>query len=192
MSNRAKSGNHGMSIAGNNNHVTKIDHQTNIHFQDAPKTLSKSFLFDICKCIAESDIEYDDDYSIRDNVDWNYKLEYNEVNLYIDLFDEYCIGYEDMEKVLRNFEKRDDILKKIRAIYLKKEIGQSKVSSDELLDLVFTEIKLHCVQICSATSENDFSDEELDEAIYLVMFYAITKCKLLKVPPKDGEDNDHK
>ena len=33
-------------------------------------------------------------------------------------------------------------------------------------------------------NNSDLLDEEVDQAIYLIMFYVFTKCKLLKPVPK--------
>ncbi|TCW43231.1 hypothetical protein EC917_1467 [Bacillus thuringiensis] len=77
------------------------------------------------------------------------------------------------------------MVKKIRTVYLEVEKVRKKeeFDGDYVIKQVFFRLK---EEVCYSAliSESDLLDEEVDEAIYLIMFYAFTKCKLLKPVPK--------
>lgn len=185
----AKSGDNGVSIVGSGNKVI------NISFEDkTKKTLSRSVLFDICKVIAELDIEYEEEYSIQGNSDWIDKFEYNEVKAFIDVFDNYSDGYNEVSKVLQGYLKKHLMVKKIRAVYLEVEELREKenLNGDHVLKQVFERLK---EEVCysALVIENELLDEEVDQAIYLSMFYTFTKCKLLKpIPEVEVWDDDNR
>lgn len=101
LSNSAKSGDNGTSIVGNENTLTTYNFSS-----QTPKILKRSAIFDVCKIIAELDIDYDDEYSIQNNSDWMEKFEYNKVDLYVEIFDNYSDGYDEVSKVLHGYLKR--------------------------------------------------------------------------------------
>ena len=180
LGSNARSGDYGTSIVGDNN-----THKTfNIGTQ-TPRILNRSAIFDVCKTIAELNIEYDDEYSIQTNSDWMEKFEYNKVDLYIDVFDNYSDGYDEVSKVLHSYLKKTIMIKKIRTVYLEVEKvrKKDKLDGDYVIQEVFRRLK---EEVCYSAliGESDLLDEEVDEAIYLIMFYAFTKCKLLKPVPK--------
>lgn len=181
LSNSAKSGDNGTSVVGNQNTFTTIKFGS-----QTPKILKRSAIFDVCKTIAELDIDYDDEYSIQNNSDWMEKFEYNKVDLYVEIFDNYSDGYDEVSKVLQGYLKKTIMVKKIRTVYLEfeKVREQEKLDGDYVVKQVFDRLK---EEVCYSAliSESDLLDEEVDAAIYMIMFYAFTKCKLLKPVPKD-------
>lgn len=181
LSNSAKSGDNGTSIVGNENVLTTINFSSR-----TPKILKRSAIFDVCKIIAELDIDYDDEYSIQKNSDWMEKFEYNKVDLYVKIFDNYSDGYDEVSKVLQSYLKKTIMVKKIRTVYLEVEEVREKeqLDGDFVIKQVFERLK---EEVCYSAliSESDLLDEEVDAAIYMIMFYAFTKCKLLKPVPKD-------
>ncbi|MED4592291.1 MULTISPECIES: hypothetical protein [Bacillus] len=183
FSNSARSGDNGTSIVGNENKLTTV----NLGSQ-TPKILKRSVIFDVCKIIAELDIDYDDEYSIHNNSDWMEKFEHNKVKAYVEIFDNYSDGYDEVSKVLHGYLKKSIMVKKIRTVYLEVEKVREdeKLDGDYVINQVFRRIKEE-VWYNALINESDLIDEEVDEAIYLIMFYAFTKCKLLKPVPKDVE-----
>lgn len=177
----AKSGDNGTSIVGDNNSLRTFNFGSH-----TPKILSRSAIFDICTIIAELDIDYDDEYSIQTNSDWMEKFEYNKVDLYIEVFDTYSDGYDEVSKVLHGYLKKTIMVKKIRTVYLEVEKVREteRLDGDYVIKQVFNRLK---EEVCYSAliSESDLLDEEVDEAIYMIMFYVFTKCKLLKPVPKD-------
>jgi len=179
--NSARSGDNGTSLVGDNNRLTTF----NLGSQ-TPRILNRTAIFDVCKTIAELDIDYDDDYSIQSNSDWMEKFEYNEVDAYIEVFDNYSDGYDVVSKVLQSYLKKTVMVKKVRTVYLEVEKVRKKenLDGDYIIEQVFCRLK---EEVCYSAliSESNLIDEEVDEAIYLIMFYVFTKCKLLKPIPKD-------
>lgn len=187
LSKKAHAGDGGNAIVGNQN---SIGNQTiNLFDPNLLPTTKRSALFEICSTIAEKEIEYNDDYSLFENVDWTEKLEFNNVDIYSNIFDTYSDGYMEIEEVLQSYNKREIMVKKIHTLYLKSE--KKRIENDEdgdfVLDLVFDEIKT-IIQRHAHFNNSDLLEENIDEAIYLIMFYIFTKCKLLKKPPKEGVD----
>ncbi|MCL1702436.1 hypothetical protein [Lysinibacillus sp. Bpr_S20] len=183
LSSSARSGDNGTSIVGDGNNLTTFNFGS-----QTPKILKRSAIFDVCKTIAELDIDYDDEYSIQNNSDWMEKFEYNKVDLYVGIFDNYSDGYDEVSKVLHGYLKKTIMVKKIRTVYLEVEKvrEEEKLDGDYVIKQVFNRLK---EEVCYSAliSESDLLDEEVDQAIYLIMFYAFTKCKLLKPVPKDVE-----
>ena len=179
-SSSARSGDNGTSLVGDNNTLITFNFGS-----QTPRILNRSAIFDVCKTIAELDIEYDDEYSIQTNSDWMEKFVHNEVDLYIEVFDNYSDGYDEVSKVLHSYLKKTVMVKKIRTVYLEVEKvrKQEKFDGDYVIEQVFRRLK---EEVCYSAliSETDLFNEEVDEAIYLIMFYAFTKCKLLKPVPK--------
>lgn len=182
LSNSARSGDNGTSIVGDHNNVLEVKFESK-----TPRILKRSVIFDVCKKIAELDIEYDDEYSIQTNSDWMEKFEYNNVDDYIEVFDNYSDRYDEVSKVLHSYLKKTIMIKKIRAVYLKidKIRKSEKLDGDYVIEEVFNHLK-EGVFYSALINGSELIDEEIDEAIYLVMFYAFTKCKLLKPVPKWG------
>lgn len=180
LSNSARSGDNGISLVGDNNKLSTFNFGS-----QTPRILNRSAIFDVCKTIAELDIEYDDEYSIQSNSNWMEKFEYNEVDLYIEVFDNYSDGYDEVSKVLQSYMKKTVMVKKVRTVYLEVEKvrKKEKFDGDYVIEQVFRRLK---EEVCYSAliSESDLLDEEVDEAIYLIMFYVFTKCKLLKPVPK--------
>ncbi|SDZ68647.1 hypothetical protein SAMN05421736_13710 [Evansella caseinilytica] len=183
LNNTARSGDNGTSIVGDKNNLNTFNFGSK-----TPKILKRSAIFDVCKIIAELDIDYDDEYSIQKNSDWMEKFEYNKVDLYVEIFDNYSDGYDEVSKVLQGYLKKTIMVKKIRTVYLEVERVREKenLDGDYVIKQVFQRLK---EEVCynSYINENDLLDEEVDEAIYLIIFYVFTKCKLLKPVPKDEE-----
>lgn len=180
LGNNARSGDNGTSVVGNNNtfNTVQFDNQT-------PRILRRSAIFDICKIIAELDIEYDDEYSIQSNSDWMEKFDYNNVQHYVKIFDNYSDGYDEVSKVLNGYLKKTIMVKKICTVYLEVEKvrEQENLDGDYVIKQVYLRLK---EEVCynDLINNSDLLDEEVDQAIYLIMFYAFTKCKLLKPVPK--------
>ncbi|MBC2174231.1 hypothetical protein [Listeria booriae] len=178
--NRAQSGDYGISSVGDGTVI-------NVFNGVIPKSMKRSVVHEICVRVAETDLDYVDEYSIRGNVDWNEKLEFNRVGIFVDIFENYSDGYTEVEKILVGYPERDVMVKKIHTMYLKQEREREKLDkdSDFVLEEVFNQIKeTVCLGHYFSDSEDNLIDEEVDEAIYLIMFYVFTKCKLLKKPTK--------
>lgn len=178
----ATSGDNGNSIVGSGNNLTTYNFDSQI-----PKRLKRSVIFDVCKIISELDINYDDEYSIQNNSDWMNKFEYNDVSLYIEIFENYSDNYDEVYKVLNTYLKKIIMVKKVRSIYLKVEDLRKKgnYNGDFVIEEVFELLK---EEVCFSAlmNESNLLDEEVDEAIYMIMFYTFSKCKLLKPLPKGG------
>lgn len=182
MINKAISGDQGTSIIGDNNKITNITID-----KTGPHILNRSILFEVCKSISDMDIAYDDSYSIKGNSDWNAKFEYNNVDKYIEIFENYSDAYDDVSKVINSNPKKNIMIKKIRKIYLEKEKEVNKknvINGDEIIEAVFNEIKYH-IYVIDTNQDEKLIDEYVDEAIYMIMFYTFSLCKLLKPVPKE-------
>lgn len=180
----AKAGDNGVAIVGNNNTVISLD-------KNSPQIIPRSYIADICKSIADMNIEFDDDYSIQQNSDWMDKFNYNLVHTYVDIFDNYSDGYDDLIDILRGNKRRSVMVMKIRTVYLKIDGSRPKnTDGDYIIEQVFKTLK---DEICNQNliAPINLADEEIDSAIYLIMFYAFTKCKLLKPVPKEEKKYDY-
>ncbi len=171
MGNSIKSGNHSTDIIGDNN-------QTTNNFYDTIP--NRTIVYDLCMIIADSDIEAGE-YDIRSNVSWTGKLERNNVINYLEIFDDYCDVYDDFEEILvSQYDKRDKLIRKIRHIYLSVIIKNKSKEEDGdwVLDEVYNILRDTVIQ--ANYNPNEIILEDIERTIILIMFYAITKCQLLK------------
>lgn len=173
LNTNVSSGENGISISGDGNivNVNKLDNITS-------RNIPRSLLREICIKISNIDIE-ESDYSIRKNSDWLKKFEYNKVKKYIEIFDEYSAGYDSIENVLKTIPDPTSIMKKMKAMYLKIKPNDN-IDGDFILEQIFNKLK---EEICNEDFVNPtyLYDEQVDYAIYLIMLYAFTKCKILEV-----------
>lgn len=142
-----------------------------------------SILHQVCKAIMESDISVtpEDDYSLKTNSNWMKKFEYNKVVAYIDIFDDEAPDIDQLEEVMEGFPNRVLMINKIKHIYrmVAKESPESEFDGDFVLETVFKDL-------CKVIDESGFPAddqtplEQMERYIKLVMFYAFTKCQLLK------------
>lgn len=187
LSNNAKSGDNSVSISGENNQVTFNSFNENkLHI------LKRTAIFEICQRIANIQIDYDDEYSIQHNSDWMDKFAYNNVNTYVEIFDNYSDGYDEVSEILQSYLNKTKMVKKVRTLYLEieKVRFERKLDGDYVLDQLFKKLK---EEVCYSASFNtvDLLDEDVDEAIYLIMFYVFTKCKILKPIPEEFNEDDN-
>lgn len=153
------------------------------HFSDGPK---RSIIFNVCRAISESNIEYDEEYSIKNNANWLHKFSFNNVKRYQEIFEDYASGYDKIEEILRGFPFREMTIRKIHTCYLKslRNYDTKNFDGDSILEDVFKQLKTLAANVNVIESEPLY-DESIDEAIYLIMFYAFSKCKLLQIPSAD-------
>lgn len=177
----AKSGDNGTSVVGDGNVFNTVNFDSYV-----PKVLPRSVISNVCKMIAEMEIEYDDDYSIQQNSDWMEKLAYNEVKVFVEIFDNYSDGYDEVSKILQTHLKRTAMVMKIRTVYIKVDSAKPEgADGDYIISEIFKELKEEvCCQ--ELIRPEGLYDEDVEAAIYLIMFYAFTKCKILKPVPKGG------
>ena len=177
--NKSQAGDNSISNSGNDNELT----QNNYNFSDImPK---RTIIFDLCELIANQNIP-SGNYSIKTNTDWTLKLDYNSVVEYTEIFDEYCDIYLDFEEILKEqYSEREKMIRKIHHIYRDVRISypDKKSDGDFILQKVFVKLS-ELVNIANYDPSNQVEEEEIDRTIVLIMFYTLTKCKLLEVPIK--------
>ncbi|MEI3610190.1 hypothetical protein [Pseudogracilibacillus sp. SO10305] len=143
------------------------------------KVLNRTYLFDFClKFSVIEDVP--ESYNGEFTSDYEGKMEYNEIEVYKDIFFE-CDHYlDDVETILEGIPKRQRILSNINNKYKKiKRFGQWG-NKDELCEGVYDYL-IDVIQ-----NDNNFKDiyvEDAELAIHALMYYAFTKCKLLDPIP---------
>lgn len=173
---------------GNNNAVANGPNALAIinNFNGAVGLPRRAAIFEVCKIISEANIDFSEEYSISKNPDWNVKIKFNNVVEFVDIFDFYASGYDRIEKLLSGFPKREVMIRKINCVYIRLRAKNTLIdrnNGDLMLSKVFDALKLLLNQL-NDQIELPLMDEEIDSAIYLLMFYAFTKCKLLQPPTK--------
>lgn len=175
----SQAGDNGISNSGHHNDIR----QTNINFMDGmPK---RTVIYDLCQLIATQDIPAGE-YSIKENIDWTLKLNYNNVVEYTEVFDEYCDVYLEFEEILKDqYSDREKMVKKVHHIYRNIRITHpdKKQDGDFILQRVFEELS-KLISFANYDPTDQVKEEEIDRTLILIMFYTLTKCKLLEVPTK--------
>lgn len=171
MRNSITSGERSTNVIGDGANIT------NNFYDTIP---NRTIIYDLCLIIADSDIEVGN-YDIRSNVSWTDKLKKNNVVSYIEIFDAYCDVYDDFEEILESqYDKRDKLIRKIQTVYINLCIKNEdrKNDGDWILGEVYKILTETVIQ--AHYNPDGIFIEDIERTIILIMFYAITKCQLLK------------
>lgn len=168
-------------INGNENTIT-YNHTEFTFGSGAKATASVSLIYEVCKLISETDFEITEEYSIKKNSEWEEKISYNEIEIYKVIFQDQYYSYDKVGMALKQIPKRDLLVRNVRTIYQKQKLKSA--NNDEILEKVFNELS-HLVITSGIKNGHELYEEEKNDAIYSVMFYAFTKCQLLE-PVPDG------
>ncbi|SFE26350.1 hypothetical protein SAMN05428981_104223 [Bacillus sp. OV194] len=174
----ASTGDQGVAIIGDNN---------NVQIAAAPGVTNRSFLYDVCCIIADSNIKETAEYSIEKNSEWSSKMRFNKIKKYKRLFEMHAYSYGDVEEILEGFEKRETLIRHIKSIYIEYVDEDEDLPKDTILSLVKEEL-LRIVADCNISSGSLLTEEHKAETIYQIMFYAFTKCQLLEPIPEDERE----
>jgi len=169
----ATGGDGSINIAGDGNTASILQYEA---FQ-------RTWLYDICLVIKEASIPLDDDdnFSIKMNSDWLEKLEYNQVKIYAEIFQQDSYAFDQLEDVIKDFPNSVEMIRKVRHIYLfvEKERESKSEDGDYVLEQVFKQLS-QLVDESNRPIEKQIPLEEKERYIKLVMFYVFTRCQLLK------------
>ncbi|EPH74754.1 TPA: hypothetical protein ACGY62_001448 [Enterococcus faecalis] len=144
----------------------------------------RAFVFDVCKIIVEKNFEENAEYSISSNANWSKKIEYNQIDKYELIFDEYSFAREDIEELLEGYENRTKLIRNFKTLYIDSTYKFPNENNDYRLDWVFKSL---CNIVDESSEPTDaLYTEDRNQAIYQLMFYAFTKCQILEKPPKKG------
>lgn len=169
----ATGGDGSINIAGDGNTASILQYEA---FQ-------RTLLYDVCLAIKDANITLDEDdsFSIRMNSDWLEKLEYNQVKIYAEIFQQESYTFDQLEEVIKNFPSSVEMIRKVRHIYLfvEKEREMKSEDGDYVLERVFKQL-CQLVDESNRPIEKQMPLEEKERYIKLVMFYVFTRCQLLK------------
>ena len=181
--NNIKSGSHSTNVIGDGNEV--VTYIT----KSASTAIRRSYLYEVCKELLDADIKPSDDYSLKTPSEWTEKLDYNSVSPnYVEILTADQHAYDVIEEVMISFKNRDVLIKKVNYLYHVADAEREKTTKDAdfVLDNVFR-------ALCDALKDHEdglterLPDEERERCVWLIMFYAFTKCKILKKPPTRTE-----
>lgn len=182
MSEAIRSGADSNNIIGNNNRIG----DTLLYIPNPNNRMKRSVLYDVCCTLSKAEMNDREEYALHTNSDWLEKIEYNDIDEYKDVFEMYSFYYGVVEEVLKQIPKREVLIRNIKTIYRKNKRIHFNCTKDEILDAVFNELSEIVVQ-SDQFSDEGLLEEEKCEAIYLIMFYAFTKCQLLDVVPRRND-----
>lgn len=169
----ATGGDGSINIAGDGNTASILQYEV---FQ-------RTWLYDVCLAIKEANMPLDDDdnFSIKMNSDWLEKLEYNQVNIYAEIFQQESYTFDQLEEVIKSFPNSVEMIRKVRHVYLfvEKERESKSEDGDFVLEQVFKQL-CQLVDESHRPLEKQMPLEEKERYIKLVMFYVFTRCQLLK------------
>ncbi|HET8670935.1 MAG TPA: hypothetical protein VFM05_10010 [Candidatus Saccharimonadales bacterium] len=172
-------GDDSIGVIGDGNTIEK-----HIHYAAFAAPVRRSYLYELCQVILDSDIEPSDEDSIESNAKWQEKLDFNRVSpQYAEIFDNDSYAYDDMVEIVTAFPNGVILLRKIHNIYLEKERERevSGQDGDFVLREVFGELE-RMIDTHEDTLEARMADEERDRCLWLIMFYVFTQCQLLRKP----------
>lgn len=182
MSGTIRSGDNSPSVIGNNNRIG----DTYLHVPNHNNRMRRSILYDVCCTLSKAEMNFREEYALHTNSDWIEKIEYNHIEKYKEIFEMYSLYYGVVEEVLERIPKRELLIRNIKTTYVKSKNVNANFSKDEILDIVFNNLSEIVVQ-SDQFSDDPMLEEEKNEAIHLIMFYAFTKCQLLEIVPRRNE-----
>ncbi|MEK5069613.1 hypothetical protein [Sporosarcina sp. FSL K6-1508] len=150
------------------------------HYANPQQILNKTYLYGFCVKFSEVE-DTAESYDTEIASDIEEKMDYNEIDLYKEIFFE-CDHYiDDVEAILEEIPRRQRILSKINNKYKRFKKFEKWNDKDELCEWVYNYLY--------ETIENDQSSgdiflEDAELAIQALMYYSFTKCKLLDPIPK--------
>lgn len=163
--------------SGNNNDFRKYE----AHYYDTAKSINRSYLFDFCLEFSKIELAPDNEYDTSTVSGYEDKMDYNEIDIYKDIFTACAHYIEDVESILNEIPNRELLVKNINTVYKKMKKFESWPDKDHLCDLVFKNLY---TKLAENISSNDLVEEQANEAIHTIMYYALTKCKLLDPIPE--------
>ncbi|WPK11285.1 hypothetical protein R6U77_15535 [Lysinibacillus louembei] len=169
---------HNQSI-GNNSHVINGNNST-IEISYSLKTVTPSDIYKVCE-ILDGNLNENNDFIFDLNPDWLEKMEYNFLDHYKDIFEEYCIFYEAVEEVFRSTNINGTrLLRRINIIYKDILIENAHLNSDKIIKNVINTLKK---VVEDSYEETTLTTEHIEDVILSVVFFAFTRCKVLEKPP---------
>lgn len=145
-------------------------------------SFKRSILYDICRAIKNASIPlYEElDYDFKES-GWDEKMDYNQIQIYADIFRQEAFAYDELDEVMREFTNREAMIMKINHTYRMtlKEQTNPNIDNDTILEEVFNKL-MKVVDDSSFPEKKQIHIEQKERYIRLIMFYAFTKCKLLK------------
>lgn len=164
-----------VAIRGNNNNVSQ-------HIVPPIREPKRAFVYEVCKLIVDKNFDENSEYSISENADWTKKIEYNKIEKYKILFEEYSFAREDIEELLNGYENRTKLIRNFKSLYINSVYNFPDANNDFRLDCVFE-------KLCTTVDESSILSDEIyiedrNQSIYQLMFYAFTKCQILEIPPR--------
>jgi hypothetical protein len=108
-------------------------------------------------------------------------MEYNHIEIYADIFNQEAFAYDELDNVMKEFSNRQQMIMKINHTYkmVLKEHIDNPIDNDFILEEVFRRL-MKVVDDSSLPEKEQIHLEHKERYIRLIMFYAFTKCKLLK------------
>lgn len=164
------SGDGGINIAGNGNIVNYS--QTPIKYE----LLSK-----LCKGFINSDFNGNEDMNVIElPVELLEKIEYNNLNLHKELYEDFSTYLLDIEEVVDK-TLGDDSIKLVRMIkHLYKEtVANNKDYSN---DQILFDMENRLMSYTDLINSKEYYNEDVQNAICQVVLYVFQKCQILKKP----------
>ena len=165
-------GNDSTVVNGNNNNV----------YNTSVETVTPSEIYKVCQ-ILDGDLTENDDLIIDKNPNWSCKMKFNQVQVYQETFQDYCIFYESVESIFQSSAiNGKSLLRRINTIYRDELIDNNNLKSDEIIQQIIINLRGIVTKSYQATT---LTQEHIEDVIISVVFFAFTRCKILKEPPKD-------
>lgn len=168
--------NHGDSAVNNTGDGAKFEIH---HHNGSQKILNRTYLYDFCVQFSEVE-DNNESYSTEVTSDIEEKMDYNEIELYKEIFFE-CDHYiDDVELILEGIPRRQRILSKINNKYRRLKAFEKWQSKDQICEWVYNYL---IETIENDKNAGDIILEDVELAIHALMYYTFTKCKLLDPIP---------
>lgn len=184
---------HSQQALGDNIDQRIVENEINIYKKTDRLTRNK--MYALLKIVYNSQKSLEGQFDLDIPASIEKKLKYNNVEKYQELFSMYSIYLEDFSKVLANsFFNSQRVIITVKQFFIKYGILKIKDKEiigdgDKQLEIIFQQLKDYIVQD-SHFDENHFSNEDVEDFVYVLMLYCVWKCKLLNNPNMVSGKND--
>lgn len=171
LKNNIEAGNYSNSIIGSNNNIN----------MNLNNEVPRSVLYSICLDISKIDIDTSTEFSISKNADWENKINYNNLQIFQGIFEDYCGGYFGVEEVLEGDTQSEIMVLKVKNLFKHICINNHNNSNDQKLFELYTKIQKK-IEHHYSINDGNITEEQFDKAVYQIMFYVFVKCQILEIP----------
>jgi len=145
------------------------------------KSYQKSEIFEVVKLLDRNAATF---YLLDDindvNPDWNYKMDFNMLDTWKNIFFNCDIRLKNFEdQIITRLRFPDKLLNSLKNQWI--QVAKMEISSDDKCN----QIKDKLLAIVEKGKSHRISEESKEDGVFLTMYWAFTRCQIMENPPQE-------